>query len=113
MSVSSVNSDRPLTRIIVDPQGVRQIKLTGADAKDKGKAKAVLEDIGEADPSAGPQAERDGADDIAAEAAEEQRREDDLARLNILGVERRREIARQDIMGEFGSKVRPPICSLG
>jgi hypothetical protein len=109
--VSSINSNSLLTVIIVDPQGVRQIKLAGADVKDKGKAKAVLEDIGEAEPSAGPaQSERDGADEIAAEAAEEQRREDDLARLNILGVDRRREIARQDIMGEFGSKVGSQEC---
>jgi hypothetical protein len=41
-----------LTDFTVDR--VRQIKLAGTDVKDKGKAKAVLEDIGEAEPSAGP-----------------------------------------------------------
>jgi len=35
---------------------------------------------------------------------EEQKRQADLARLNMMAVETRREIASMDMMGEFGSK---------
>jgi len=36
---------------------------------------------------------------------EEQKRQVDLARLNMMAAETRREIASMDMMGEFGSKV--------
>jgi len=54
----------------------------------------ALRDMVEADPHGIPPA-----------VVEEQKRQADLARLNMMAVETRREIASMDMMGEFGSKV--------
>ena len=42
-----------------------------------------------------------------AEEVEKQARERDMARVNMLDLETRREIAHMDMMGEYGSKVSP------
>jgi len=43
--------------------------------------------------------------EVSPAVIEEQKRQADLARLNMMAVETRREIASMDMMGEFGSKV--------
>lgn len=93
----------------VNDRAITNIKLGVAKAETKEDSSAQSPSAAETIPEAGSSSQAEVVEDKEADVdlaeLESRRREADLAKIKYLDVERRREVAHLDMMGEYGSKV--------
>lgn len=87
--------------LAVNEKGISKIKLVRkSDGEAAGKTEESME-IGNVKP-----VDSQAEPTISQEERDDQRRAQDLERLRVMDIEKRRQIAHLDMMGDYGSKVR-------